>query len=433
MYNIKQMLDFKSLANESPRPAPGSAAKPVPPPGAAVPRAGTMLTPPSAYADTYAVAREHDPQTADNYVRHLTVGDSELDPVMMELADLPPNDLHRFVGGCIERRQEIARKAPKALRDFFDKASVVPAWVDFEAFKPGMRAFHRNMTNMLIAYALGSAAEGFSTTIAKVFAITGRVSGMSEGAKRRLRQNNRHMVEIYYPDGLMRDGDGWKISMRIRFIHARVRQMMRQSDTWDAEAFGVPLNAAHLGGISLYTFSVRQFEHAISMGSRISQEERDSIVSIWRYDGHLLGVPESILFRNEQEARRTYEVGHMCEPPPDEDSITLSNVICKVIPAMAGIEEEKQRKSMEMYAYRLSRALIGNSLADHYRYPNTIRMRSLVLLYYRLRERARTLLAGSRLAQQAAFSQIFDSAQYDHEGVSYKMPDHVRAAESSLW
>ena len=392
-----------------------------------------MLSPPSAYVQGYTMARQYDPEAADNYIRHLSIGDAELDPVMNEIADLPPADLHHFVGGCIEQRDEVVRRAPRVLRDFFDRAAVVPSWVDFEAFKPGMHAFHRNMTNMLIAYAVGSAVEGFSTTVAKSFAITGRVTGMGEGAKRRLRQNNRHMVEIYFPGGLARDGDGWKISMRIRFVHARVRHLMSRSDAWDREALGTPLNAAHIGGIALYTFSIRQFEHAMAMGSRISQEERASIVSIWRYGGYLLGVPESILFTDEAEARRIYRVGHLCEPPPDEDSIAVSNVVFKVIPEMAGIEDEKKRKRLERYAYRLSRALIGNRLADRYRYPNTIRIRFLVLLYYRIRERIKNLLTDNRLARQEAFGQIFDSAQYDKHGVSYKMPDHVRAAQSSPW
>ncbi len=392
-----------------------------------------MLTPPSAYLEGYGKARQDDAEAADNYVRHLTVGDPELDPVMAEISDLPADELHRLIGGCIEQRKEVVRRAPKVLRDFIEQAGTVPPWVDFDAFKPGMRAFHRNMTNMLIAYAVGSAVEGFATTVAKSFALTGRVTRMHAGAMRRLRQNNRHMVEIYYPGGLRRDGEGWKVSMRIRFVHARIRQAISQSGFWDHEALGVPLNAAHLGAIALFTFSIRQFEHAVSMGSRVTAEERESIVSIWRYGGHILGVPEQILFRNEEEARRLNRIGHMCEPVPDEDSIAVSNVVFKILPDMANIEGEKARKRLERYAYRLSRALIGNQLADHYGYPQTIRSRFLVLSYYRLRERLKMLLTNRKVHATAAFSQIFDSAQYDESGISYRLPDHVHAEQQSPW
>ena len=95
----------------------------------------------------------------------------------------------------------------------------VPDWVDFEAFKPGQRAFHRNMTNMLIAYAVGSAVEGFGTMVAKSYSITGHAPNLGPGAVRRLGQNNRHMIETYFPGGLLRDDAGWKVNTRIRFIH----------------------------------------------------------------------------------------------------------------------------------------------------------------------------------------------------------------------
>ncbi len=390
--------------------------------------------PPSAYTEGYAKARLYDQATADNYIRHTTFGDPELDPVMEELSSLPQAELQRFVKAGIEQDVDVMRTAPKVLRDFFDKVdSDLPPWVDFESFIPGMRAFHKNMNNMLIAYAVGSAVEGFSTLVSKSFSITGRVTGLGQGAERRLRQNNRHMVEVYYPGGLKRDGDGWKISTRIRFIHAQMRRLLAQSDTWNHEAWGVPLSAAHMGGIALYTFSIRQFEHACSMGSEISQEQKDSIVCLWRYAGYLLGVPESILFTNEQEAKRMYKVGHMCEPPPDDDAIGVANAVFKVLPVMAGLTEEAEVKSLQRYAYRLSRALIGNELADRYHYPNTLRSRALVLAYYRIRSRLFLLVKTKQFHQEESFNQLFEAAQYDKGGISYKMPDHVRAVHQSPW
>ena len=389
-----------------------------------------MVQLPSAYFLGYKKACLYDQETADNYVRHTTIGDPELDPVMAELTSLPPDDLHRFVKAGVEQEVDVLRTAPKILRDFFDKIdSDVPPWVDFESFKPGMRAFHENMSNMLIAYAVGSAVEGFSTLVSKSFSMT----GLGAGAERRLRQNNRHMVEVYYPGGLRRDGDGWKISTRIRFIHARMRRLLAESDEWNREAWGLPLSAAHVGGIALYTFSIRQFEHAISMGASVSQEQKDSIVRIWRYVGYLLGVPETILFTNVEEARRMYKIGHMCEPPPDDDARGVANAVFKAIPAMAGLKEEAQIKNLQRYAYRLSRALIGNELADRYHYPNTLRSRTLVLAYYRVRNRILLLMKSRQLVRQEAFGQIFESAQYDKGGISYKMPDHVRATRQSPW
>ena len=393
-----------------------------------------MFRIPTAYRNGYAKARVHDPEAAVNYIRHTTIGDPQLDPVMEELHSLPAPALHMYIKAGIEQEADVLSTAPQILRDFFDKVDHdVPSWVDFDSFWRGTRAFYANMGNMLIAYAIGSAVEGFSTLVSKSFSITGRVTGLGDGAERRLRQNNRHMVEVYYPEGLKRDGEGWKISTRIRFIHARMRRLLAESDAWDHEAWGTPLSAAHVGGIALFTFSIRQFEHAISMGSSIDQEQKDSIVRIWRYAGHLLGVPEAILFTNEAEARRIYRIGHLCEPEPDADAIGVANAVFKAIPQMAGVKGEAATRALQMYAYRLSRALIGNPLADRYGYPDTIRSRALVLAYFRAKQHVGHLLAGRRRVLEADFTQIFDATQYDSGGISYRMPDHVRSARQTPW
>ena len=66
---------------------------------------------------------------------------------------------------------------------------------------------------ILGAFVGGVLIEGFMTNISKSFFITGRVR---DQGIRRLQQNNRHLVESFIPGGLERDGDGWKLSLRIR-------------------------------------------------------------------------------------------------------------------------------------------------------------------------------------------------------------------------
>ena len=253
------------------------------------------------------------------------------------------------------------------------------------------------------------------------------------GGVRRLGQNNRHMIETYYPGGMERNCDGWKTTMRIRFIHAQMRRLLSGSDDWDQEAWGVPLSAAHIGGISLYQFSIRSYEHAMAMGSAFSLEERASMIKIWRYVGHVIGVPDTILFSNETDARRIREISRLCEPPPDDDSISVVSAFFEAALKLVRVKTERQKKKLRMYAYRLSRALIGNELADIYGFPNTNRNRHLVLFYVRTKLRLTKILAGASLMQKEAFTKFFEASQYDKEGISYRMPDHVHSAHQSPW
>ena len=391
------------------------------------------LSSPSAYTEGYAKARLYDQEIADSYIRNTTIGDPELDPVMEELASLPPPELHRFIKAGIDQESEILRTAPRVMREFFDKVdNETPPWYDYEAFRPGVRAFHLNATRVLVAFVTGVLIEGFSTLIAKSFATTGRVLHRST-ARRRLMQNNRHLLEVFFPGGLRREGDGWKLSMRLRFVHARVRHLLANSDVWDQEVYGTPVHAAHLG-LATTVFSMRLLQHAKAVGATFDAEEQESVMKVWRYTGHVMGVPESILFTDRKDAEEIFKVAHMCEPAPGQDSATMANALVGAIPLTAGISDPEEQQAVMHLAYTLSRALIGNELADQLQFPKTRKFGALFA--YRMKQRFRRLVKSKQLLRSENFCQMLEISVYDESeisGMSYRMPDHVHASKSSPW
>ena len=385
-----------------------------------------MQNVPSAYVSGYAKARAIDQEAADNYIRHTRIGDPVLDPIMEELSSLPPADLHRFIGAGLEQQEEVLRKAPKILRDFIESLDEPPPWLDYDAFRPGIRAFHANVDLMLTAFVTGVLVEGFSTLIAKSFSITERVSSTT----RRLQQNNRHMMDIFFPGGLYRENDGWKLSTRIRFIHARIRSLMNTSEDWNHEAWGTPVSAAHLG-FAISVFSKRLLEYSLQVGARFSQEERESVLAVWRYAGYLMGIPETILYTTAAEAEEIYKISYLCEPPPDSASITVANGLIRAIPSVAGVTEPAEVKKLTELAYRLSRALIGNELAIRFEFPRDSNIGTL--FYFRMKQRLQRILRGRQSVRSDNFTQLLQISVFDEHGLSYKMPDHVKHSKSSPW
>ena len=384
-----------------------------------------MLQPPTAYIEGYAKGRLHDEALADNYIRHTTIGDPSLDPVLEELSSMNPGHLHRFVGAGIEQHDEVLREAPKSLRDFFENLED-PPWLDHQAFRPGVRAFHANVDLMLIAFVTGVLVEGFATLISKSFYITGRVGS----TKRRLQQNNRQLLDIFFPGGLNRDGDGWKLSTRVRFVHARIRSLLAKSDDWNHEAWGTPLSAAHLG-FAISVFSRLLLEYAILLGAKFSKEEYDSVLAVWRYAGYLMGIPEAILYTDGPSAERMYRIGKLCEPEPDSDAAAVANMLIDSIPKVADIQDPAEQQRVTALARRLSRALIGNELADHYQYPKTTTFGTLFM--FRMKQRLQRMLKSDQLIRSGNFSQMIQISVYDEGGLSYKMPDHVHSSKSNEW
>ncbi len=59
------------------------------------------------------------PRQAANYLKHTLVGDSRLDGMPQELADMPRSEVSRFIQAGVDRDSDVMRNAPKVLRDFF--------------------------------------------------------------------------------------------------------------------------------------------------------------------------------------------------------------------------------------------------------------------------------------------------------------------------
>ena len=379
---------------------------------------------PLAYRHGYEKATCYSPPLANNYMIHTMVGDPALDPIVQELSGLPAATLERYIAAGIEGDNEVLRGAPKSLINFFDTLEP-PEWVRHEDFNAGIRAFQANSNLFVLAFVSGVLVEGFTTLISKSFCATERVLH----SPRRLRQNNRHFMEIFLPDGLRRYGDGWKLSARIRFVHARVRNLLEKSNDWNGTVWGKPISAAHLG-YAIAVFSVRLLSFSERLGAVLNDDEKKSVLAIWRYVGYIMGIPETILYANAAEAQRMHEVGRLCEPAPDADSVAMANALIRTAPTVAGIGGRKERSAISLL-YRISRALIGDDLADGLQFPQMITFG--VLPRYRMRERIRRAIVSDSRIRAENSALLIQLSEYDREGLSYRLPDHVKHLLSGEW
>ena len=388
-----------------------------------------MMQVPSDYKAGYEKARLVDKETADNYVAHTRVGDPVMDALVEELASLPQRQVHKFIQAGMEVDRDGMRNAPQLLRDFFiDAPQPAPDWLDHDAFAPGVRAFQRNSVLVLSAFVTGVLLDGFSTLISMSFVQTGRIF---DNGVWRLRQNNRHKMEIFWPGGLERHGDGWKLSVRIRFVHAQIRRLLTQTEEWEHDAWGVPVSAAHLG-YAIACFAARTVKHSEALGARYSPEERASFHDVWRYTGYLMGIPETILFADESHALHIYRIGSMCEPPPTPEAIIMTNALVNSAPLVAGIEDREEReKLVKGNLYPISRALIGNKLADQLNFPPS--RLPFTLFLFRLDQRIQRLRARLRKEGPTNFSTLLAASAYDDAGLSYRLPDHAHDERSGKW
>ena len=385
---------------------------------------------PTDYTIGYEKARAIAPDIADKYVAHTLIGDPLGEEMAADLEAFSASESERFIQAAMnEEGEEALRDAPDSLRRFFKEAEILPEWLDYSAFAPSVRMFYRNSQIVLAAFVAGVLIEGFTTNIAKSFFITGRVR---DQGIRRLGQNNRHMMEIFLPGGMYRHGDGWKLSLRIRIVHARLRRLLSDSEDWDKEAWGEPISAAHLG-YAISAFSARLLKHMKTLGATYNKEEYDSFMAVWRYSGHIMGIPQTILFQDADEALKLWKIALTCEPDSPIESIVMAHALVNSAPLIAGATEPQARRSLARYVYRLSRGLIGKEFADSLMYPPISPFGAV--WWFRTQQRyghvLNKLLPGHREDSNfSKFTSLLSTSLFDEEGIRYTLPDRVYAEES---
>ena len=387
---------------------------------------------PSAYEDGYERAKSIDQGLADSYIAHTRLGDALADAAMADLSTLPNKDVSRLVAGAIERDERVLCHAPESLQRLIHEMTIVPPWYDRAVAQRGCRAFLSNSEHMLSASVAGAIVEGFSTMISKSFAIRGRLA--ADGV-RRLKQNVRHLLEIFLPRGVEPLGDGWRLTLRIRIVHARIRWLFRDSEEWDHQAWGAPVSAAHLA-LSTAAFSARGLDFATMLGAALDEADRAGIMHVWSYTAHVMGVPDELLFHSHAEGLHLFRIGVACEPPQDDDAVAMAHCLVDCTPTVVGIREPAARAAAVRHIYRVSRELIGHSAADRLRYPPRTLLPVLPLLRTKAvlqRHLGTVFPAWAKSVASAAFLRLLALDDLGDYPITYDLPDHVHSDRSSNW
>ena len=230
------------------------------------------ITIPSAYAEGYEAAWKRDPEFTEAYIRHTNIGDPLADPVAADLAEWPPGEIHSLLARVLQNPYDLPDETPESLRHFMAEVTRVPDWFDEGIARVASQAFLRNSDLVLAALVGGSIVEGFATLISKSFRIRGRVTA---SGVRRLKQNGLQLIEQYLPGGMHPLGDGWKLTLRVRLVHAQSRRLIAKADEWNRERYGLPISAATMV-LAGSAFSGRLMQHVAALGGDFSREEREA-------------------------------------------------------------------------------------------------------------------------------------------------------------
>ncbi|MHB8243711.1 MAG: oxygenase MpaB family protein, partial [Solirubrobacteraceae bacterium] len=278
-----------------------------------------MSNPPARYHHRVQ-AEERFGALARNYADALSSSDALADAAVEGLDALGERGravLEQALTAGIDSTPE----APAELRTLFDELASPPFDVDLALIDRGARALGRCGLPYSVATKQSLYWGYFSGSAVKPLAWTGELR-QREAALRRLTETATWTLAVVRPGQLNRDAAAWRATVRVRLVHARVRRALRRSGRWDEAAWGAPINQADMA-MTVLEFCHLPLRMLRKLGVTFSERELDGIYALWRYVGHLIGVPANINPDGEQESAQLLELIELTRDLPDEDSIAL--------------------------------------------------------------------------------------------------------------
>ncbi|TCN58538.1 uncharacterized protein DUF2236 [Rhodococcus sp. SMB37] len=250
----------------------------------------------------FAKIRQVDDELLDRIGRRMYARDevgAALVQAMRFDRDDPERVTMRQFHQALEHGVGTVPNAPEALRTFFAHVEQIPDWVDWNLLEKGARAFRRmgrTRNDVLLQLALigGYRFGGPPDLLVETGGLTGST------AMRRLGETQKWGTAVGEPGGMRRDGDGFKLTVHVRAMHALVNQRFETNGRWDVARWGLPINQTDQAG-TLGLFNGTLLIGARALGYFVTREESLAIMHMWKYVGWLMGVDDDFLFDTERE------------------------------------------------------------------------------------------------------------------------------------
>lgn len=249
---------------------------------------------------------------------HALLGDDVAYRVMHDIRDKSTSTTMKTVHQALDHGIDSVDEPSEALAALFRDLDHVPDWVDFDQLYRGAVAFWRGGPIVPPILAWSSIATGFSMySSTRPVLFSGRLQA-DDRVGDRLIESFRYIVAAYEPGGMHRYSDGFRLTAKVRMIHAAVRNALSRSDSWDWAAWGVPINNLDSMHTQAGQFGVGFIDPVQKSGVRFSDREIEDIMALSRYVGWVIGVPSDILHTDYEDARRKAQLHKLIEQPADD-------------------------------------------------------------------------------------------------------------------
>ena len=288
--------------------------------------------------------------------------DDLADAVVTRIEAMPRGRGWALFTEAAARGAESVADLPEEMRAIFREVERVPAWVDWTTLDRGGEVLLRagllgGLVLGLCSLPLGYASPGGN----KPLVFSGR---LQEQAPMRLNETARFVQAVCRPGGMRPRADGYQITLRVRLMHAQVRRMILRTGRWDLGAWGAPINQHDMAATTLL-FSLVFLRGLRALGVRVTPDDGEEYMQLWRYVAHVIGVRAELASATEAEGTRLAELIRATQGPPDDDARALTRALLRG--PLETVKSERARKNIERrieLSKALCRELLGEEVAD---------------------------------------------------------------------
>lgn len=282
---------------------------------------------------------------------HASSSDKDLKP---DAKTKPRRDLYLLL-------KDNYHKHPK-LQQLWDEVNSIPEWVDWDQIARGQDVFYRYGGATLTGLAYQSLLGGMGAN--RVVEVLARTGGFGvKVARHRLFETTQHILECTRSlESIKPGGAGFASSVRVRLLHASVRQRIlnlakTRPSYYSVEKYGIPIN--DLDSIAtIGTFSGTIIWLSLPrQGIFMRQQEIDDYIALWRLIAYYVGTPTEF-FAEPRKAKAVMESLLMNEINPSQTSQILATNIIRCL------ENQAPAYPSRSFLEASARWLNGNELCD---------------------------------------------------------------------
>lgn len=254
------------------------------------------------------------------------------------------------------------RSSHPKLQQLWDEVTTTPSWVDWDQIARGQEVFYRYGGATITGLAYQSLLGGMGA--ARVVEVLARTGGFNiKVARHRLFETTQHILECTRSlESIQPLGNGFASSLRVRLLHAAVRQrIMKLTATrpeyYSVEANGIPINDLDcIATIAVFSSTII-WQSLPRQGIFMRKQEILDYLALWRLIAHYTGTPSDD-FATPERAKAIMESLQFYEFQPSDTSRLLARNIIRAL------ENTPPAYASRAFLETNARWLNGNAMCD---------------------------------------------------------------------